>query len=260
VKAFVQQLATTTQKSGSARAAAPQLPDFERWGPVELRQLDGIRRRIAQQMSLAWEQIPHVTQHDIADVTEFEAFRKKQDDSKLKITITALALKVSAVALRDFPVFNSSLDQESGQLVLKQYYHLGVAVDTEHGLLVPVVRDVDKKSIRRLAEEVAEMAMQARQKKLQPDDMRGGTFTITNLGGIGGIAFTPIINFPQVAILGLSRSAWQPAVRDGQVTPRFLLPLSISYDHRVIDGAAAARFTRRVAQLLENPWDLLLYA
>jgi pyruvate dehydrogenase E2 component (dihydrolipoamide acetyltransferase) len=261
IKNFVHRLTSsepTVPEEGTP--GAPELPDFEKFGPVERQAFAGIRRKTALQTSLAWSQIPHVTQHDLADVTQFESFRKEAKESKPKITITAIALKASAVALQEFPFLNASLDAKRGQLVLKQYYHLGVAVDTGQGLLVPVVRDVDKKSIRQLAQEIADLAERARQKKLQPEDMRGGTFTITNLGGIGGTAFTPIINFPQVAILGLSRSSWQPVIRDGQVVPRLLLPLSLSYDHRVIDGAAAARFTQRIAQLLENPWELLLYA
>jgi pyruvate dehydrogenase E2 component (dihydrolipoamide acetyltransferase) len=261
IKNFVHRLASSEPEAAEGQAqATPPLPDFEQFGPVERQTFSGIRRKTAQQTSLAWSQIPHVTQHNVADVTDFESFRKETKEATPKITITAIALKASAVALQEFQSFNASLDAGKGQLVLKQYYHLGVAVDTEHGLLVPVVRDADKKSIRELAEEVADLAERARQKKLQPEDMRGGSFTITNLGGIGGTAFTPIINFPQVAILGLSRGSWQPVIRDGQVVPRLLLPLSLSYDHRVIDGAAAARFTRRIAQLLENPWELLLYA
>jgi pyruvate dehydrogenase E2 component (dihydrolipoamide acetyltransferase) len=261
VKDFVHRLASSAPDAPEKRTpAAPELPDFERFGPVERQPLAGIRRRTAGQTSLAWSQIPHVTHHDVADVTQFESFRKETREAAPKITITAIALKASAVALREFPTFNASLDAARGQLVVKSYYHLGVAVDTEQGLLVPVIRDADKKSIRQLAQEIADLAKRARQKKLQPEDMRGGTFTITNLGGIGGTGFTPIINFPQVAILGLSRSSWQPVIREGQVVPRLLLPLSLSYDHRVIDGAAAARFTRRLAGSLENPWELLLDA
>ena len=165
-----------------------------------------------------------------------------------------------AVALKEFPHFNASLDAAAGKLILKRYYHVGVAVDTDRGLLVPVIRDVDKKSVRELAAEVTEVAEKARQRKLPIEDMKGGTFTITNLGGIGGVGFTPIVNWPEVAILGLSRARLEPAVRDGQVQPRLMLPLSLSYDHRVIDGADGARFTRRVAAMLENPLLLLLDA
>jgi pyruvate dehydrogenase E2 component (dihydrolipoamide acetyltransferase) len=259
VKNYVKQLTSGGLVSGAARQAPP-LPDFERWGPVERKPLEGVRKRTAEQMSLAWCLVPHVTQHDLADVTDLEAFRKQQDPKGPKLTVTAFALKAAAIALRQFPQFNASLDEATGQVVLKRYYHLGVAVDTDRGLLVPVIRDVDKKSIQTLAAELADVAERARQKKLAADDMRGGTFTITNLGGIGGTGFTPIVNYPEVAILGLSRGRWEPVVRDGQVVPRLLLPLSLSYDHRVIDGADAARFTRRLAEMLENPWVMLLHA
>ncbi|HEV3022989.1 MAG TPA: 2-oxo acid dehydrogenase subunit E2, partial [Pirellulales bacterium] len=198
---------------------------------------------------------------DLADITDLEAFRKQQQDGKgPKLTVTAFALKAVAIALKEFPHFNASLDLAAGQLVTKRYYHLGLAVDTERGLLVPVLHDVDRKSVFDLATEMGELAERARQKKLTGDEMRGGTFTITNLGGIGGTAFTPIINYPEVAILGLSRSRLQPVVREGQIVPRLLLPLSLSYDHRVIDGAAAARFVRRLVEMLENPLVMLLHA
>ena len=209
-------------------------------------------------MSRAWSLIPHVTQHDQADITELEAFRKQQEGKGSKLTVTAFALKAAAAALKQFPQFNASLDMAAGQLIVKKYIHIGVAVDTERGLLVPVLRDVDKKGVADLARELAEVAEKARQKKLQPDDMRGGTFTITNLGGIGGTGFTPIINYPEVAILGMSRASMQPVIREGQAAHRLILPLSLSYDHRVIDGAAAAHFTRRIAEMLENPLLMLL--
>jgi len=259
VKAFVRGLAS----AGPGRAVGrqePALPDFARWGEIERQPLDGIRRKTAEQMSLAWSVIPHVTQHDLADVTELEAFRKEQEGRGPKLTITAFALKAAAIALRQFAHFNASLDLQNNQLIVKRYIHIGVAVDTERGLLVPVLRDVDQKSVQQLAEELAAVAERARQKKLQADEMRGGSFTITNLGGIGGTGFTPIINYPEIAILGLSRSRLQPTIRDGQVTPRLMLPLSLSYDHRVIDGAVAARFTRRVAEMLEKPLTMLLHA
>jgi pyruvate dehydrogenase E2 component (dihydrolipoamide acetyltransferase) len=263
VKAFVKELAAGTAAPARCPAptAAPPLPDFERWGPVERKTLETIRRKTAEQMALAWNLIPHVTQHDLADITELEAFRKQQQDAKgPRLTVTAFALKAAAIALKESPQFNASLDLAGNQLVYKHYYHLGLAVDTERGLLVPVLRDVDKKSVFDLAREMAEMAERARLKKLSADDMRGGTFTITNLGGVGGTAFTPIINYPEVAILGMSRSRLQPVVRDGQIVPRLMLPLSLSYDHRVIDGADAARFTRRLVDMLENPLVMLLHA
>jgi pyruvate dehydrogenase E2 component (dihydrolipoamide acetyltransferase) len=257
VKAYVRSLASTVQSSGHV-IEAPPLPDFEKWGPIERHPIQGIRRKTAEQMSLAWRLIPHVTQHDQADITDLEAFRKGQKIKGPKLTVTAFALKAAASVLNHFPQFNASLDEAAGQLILKKYIHIGVAVDTDRGLLVPVVRDVDKKSVGELAQELADLAEKARQKKLSADEMRGGTFTITNLGGIGGTGFTPIVNYPEVAILGLGRTQSQPVVRDGQVVPRLILPLSLSYDHRVIDGAAAARFTRRIAEMLENPLLMLL--
>jgi pyruvate dehydrogenase E2 component (dihydrolipoamide acetyltransferase) len=258
VKAFVRDLSTRATPNGAASAEAPPLPDFEKWGAIERRPLEPTRRRTAEQMSLSWRLIPHVTQHDLADITDLEAFRKQQEGAGPKLTVTAFALKAVALALKQFPHFNSSLDLASSQLVLKRYYHVGVAVDTERGLLVPVLRDVDRKGVRELAGELAALADRARQKKLSADEMRGGTFTITNLGGIGGTGFTPIINYPEVAILGMSRARLEPTVRAGQVVPRLMLPLSLSYDHRVIDGADAARFTRRLAEMLENPVLMVL--
>jgi pyruvate dehydrogenase E2 component (dihydrolipoamide acetyltransferase) len=236
------------------------LPDFARWGPVETRPLEPLRRRTAEQMSLAWNLIPHVTQHDQADITDLDAFRRQQEGKGPKLTVTAFALKAAAIALKQFPQFNASLNMAAAQLILKCYYHIGVAVDTERGLLVPVVRDVDRKSVQQLAQELAELAERARQKKIAADEMRGGTFTITNLGGIGGTAFSPIINYPEVAILGLSRARLQPVVRNGEIVPRLIMPLAVSYDHRLIDGADAARFSRRLAEMLENPLVMLLHA
>jgi pyruvate dehydrogenase E2 component (dihydrolipoamide acetyltransferase) len=256
VKAFVR----LKFSAAPSRGDTPALPDFSRWGSVEPKPLEGVRRRTAEHVSLSWAQVPHVTQHDLADITDLDAFRRQQAGKGPKLTVTAFVLKGSAIVLRQFPQFNASMDLAAGQLIFKRYYHIGVAVDTERGLLVPVLRDVDKKSVHVIAQEVTELAERARQKKLTADDMRGGTFTVTNLGGIGGTAFTPIVNWPEVAILGLSRATLQPVVRDGQVAPRLLLPLSLSYDHRVIDGADAARFTRRLAEMLENPLVMLLDA
>jgi pyruvate dehydrogenase E2 component (dihydrolipoamide acetyltransferase) len=234
----------------------PALPNFEEFGKVEREPLTRVRKLTAQKMSLAWTLIPHVTQNDLADITELEAFRKSQEKRGIKLTITAFALKACAIALKQFPIFNATLDLQNNQLIFKKYYHIGVAVDTKGGLLVPVIRDVDRKGIEELGRELAETAEKARAGKA---DMTGGTFTITNLGGIGGTSFTPIINWPEVAILGMSRSRLEPVVKEGQIVPRMMLPLSLSYDHRVIDGADAARFTRRVAELLESPWLMLLH-
>jgi pyruvate dehydrogenase E2 component (dihydrolipoamide acetyltransferase) len=256
VKAVMESGASPAPAAG-ATVEAPPLPDFEQWGPVEDAPLSAVRRVTADHMSLCWRLIPHVTQHDEADITDLEAFRQQQKQAGVKLTVTAFALKACAVALKAFPEFNSSLDTAGQRLILKRYYHIGVAVDTEHGLLVPVIRDVDRKSIEELAKELTEAAEAARKRKA---DMTGGTFTISNLGGIGGTGFSPIVNWPQVAILGMSRSTLRPVVRDGQVAARLMVPLSLSYDHRVIDGAAAARFARRLAEMLENPWKMLMYA
>lgn len=241
----------------------PPLPDFSQWGPVERRPMNKVAKTSAERLSLSWQLCPHVTQHDVADVTDLEAGRKRfvsnrANESKPKITMTAVVMKAVVAVLKEFPHFNASYDSKSQEIIEKHYYHLGCAVDTENGLLVPVVRDCDKKSISELAEEIATLADKARKRKLDISDMQGGTFTITNLGGIGGTAFTPIINYPEVAILGLSRSRWEPTVRDdGSIEPRLIMPLSLSYDHRVINGADGARFTRRVAEMLSDPFRLL---
>jgi pyruvate dehydrogenase E2 component (dihydrolipoamide acetyltransferase) len=257
VKAYVRQMASGTS-GPTVSGPAPPLPDFARWGPIETQTLDPIRRKTAEQMSLAWRLIPQVTHFDEADITDLDAFRRQQEASGPKLTPTAFALKAAASALKQFPQFNASLDFAGGKLILKRYYHIGVAVDTGHGLLVPVLRDVEKKSVRELAQELAQVAERARRRKVPAEEMRGGTFTITNLGGIGGTGFSPIVNYPQVAILGMARARPAPVVRDSQILPRLMLPLAVSYDHRVIDGADAARFTRRITEMLENPLQMLL--
>jgi pyruvate dehydrogenase E2 component (dihydrolipoamide acetyltransferase) len=245
---------------GAAAPAAPPLPDFEKWGPIDPQPLDAIRKKIAEHMHVSWTAIPHVTQHDLADITDLDNFRRAQEGQGPKLTVTAFALKAAAIALKEFPQFNSSLDLAGNRLIRKQYYHVGVAVDTERGLLVPVIRDVERKSVHELAAELIAVAEKARQGKLSIEEMKGGTFTITNLGGIGGIGFTPIVNYPEVAILGMSRGRLEPVIKDGQIVPRLMLPLSLSYDHRVIDGADGARFTRRIAAMLENPMLLAIEA
>jgi pyruvate dehydrogenase E2 component (dihydrolipoamide acetyltransferase) len=252
VKGFARKLASATT---AHVPATPSLPRFEDFGPVEREPLSKVRQLTARHMSLAWSLIPHVTQHDEADITDLDAFRKAREGKGPKLTVTAFALKACAIALRQFPSFNASIDLTANQLVLKRYCHIGVAVDTERGLLVPVIRDVDRKSVEQLAAELTTTSEQARQGKA---DMTGGCFTITNLGGIGGTGFTPIVNWPEVAILGLSRGKLTPVIRNGEVKPRLILPLSLSYDHRVIDGADAARFARFVAEMLENPWMMAL--
>jgi pyruvate dehydrogenase E2 component (dihydrolipoamide acetyltransferase) len=240
----------------------PPLPDFSKYGPIEVQNLPTIRQTIAKNLTIGWRTMPMVTQHDLADITELEAGRKRIVEGlpkdAPKITMTALAVKACVAALREYPQFNSSYDMNAGKLILKKYFHIGIAVDTPRGLVVPVIRDADKKSIRDIAAELAALAGKARDGKLTIDDMRGGTFTISNLGGIGGTAFTPIVNYPEVAILGLSRSSWQPVVRNGEIVPRLLMPLSLTYDHRIIDGADGCRFTVRLAQLFSDPLRLLM--
>lgn len=254
----VKQYVRRVVSGGGSIAAPPPLPNFEQWGAVEYKPLDAVRRKTAEHMSTSWNNVAHVTHDDLADITEVENFRKQQEGKGPKLTVTAFAIKAAVIALKQFPKFNASLDLNEDRLVFKKYYHVGVAVDTDRGLLVPVVRDVDKKTLNEIANDLAAVAEKARQKKLTADDMRGGTFTISNLGGIGGTRFSPIVNYPEVAILGLARSRMQPVFKEGQWVPRPLLPLSLSYDHRVIDGADAARFTRRLAELIENPMLMLL--
>ena len=270
VKSFVRHLAAGGENGHAIQA--PSLPDFAKFGPIEAKPLDTIRRRTAEHVSLAWRLIPHVTHHDLADITDLEAFRKQtsltpaplpqeeRGESGPKLTVTAFVLKALAILLKQMPQFNASLDDAAGKLIVKQYYHLGVAVDTDKGLVVPVLRDVDKKSVQEIAKEMAEAADRARQGKMKPDEMQGGTFTVSNLGGIGGTGFSPIVNWPQVAILGLSRARQQPVWKNGGWLARLQLPMSLSYDHRVIDGAAAARFCRALAEMLENPMKMLLQA
>jgi pyruvate dehydrogenase E2 component (dihydrolipoamide acetyltransferase) len=238
----------------------PKLPDFAKWGKIERVSMRGVRRKTAEHLAESWNTIPHVTQHDRADITELEQLRArfapKAEQAGGKMTVTAIALKVCAAALKIFPQFNATIDMEKEEIIYKQYINIGVAADTDRGLLVPVIRDVDKKNIVELAVELSQLSQKAREKKITLADMEGGTFTITNLGGIGGTAFTPIVNHPEVAILGLSRSRMEPEWIAGKFEPRLILPLSLSYDHRLIDGADAARFLRWVAEAFEQPFLL----
>ena len=253
--------AQLVRSSGGAQQA-PALPDFSRWGEVSFEEMTSIRRITAEQMARAWRTVPQVTQHDLADITDIEDLRAhyqaRIEAKGGKLTLTAILVKVAAAALRVFPNLNASIDMENTRIVRKHYVHIGVAVDTERGLLVPVIRDADRKSIAVIARELDDLAQRARNRKLLPDEMQGATFTISNLGGIGGTAFSPIVNWPEVAILGVSRGRTQPQWRDGQWHPRLMLPLSLSYDHRLVDGADAARFTRWIAEALERPLLLLL--
>lgn len=237
-----------------AALLAVSLPDFTRFGSVRREAFSNVRRATASQMQLNWSTIPMVTQFDKADITDVEALRKKMNAAGgAKVTVTAILLKVLASALKRFPQFNASLDMGAGEVVYKDYFHLGVAVDTERGLLVPVVRDVDQKNIRELAGDLQELAVKARDKKIRPDDLAGSCMTITNLGGIGGHAFTPIVNHPEVAILGVSKASMEPLYLEDTFYARLMMPLCVSYDHRLIDGADAARFLRWVCTALENP-------
>ncbi len=240
----------------------PPLPRFEQWGPIEREPLRGVRRRSAEHLALAWSVIPHVTQHDEADITALEALRGRHQARVTEwggeLTLTVLLVKAAAVVLQAHPRFNASLDHQSSELVLKRYYHIGVAVDTEHGLVVPVLRDVDRKRVRDLAVELPRLAGRTRDGKATLEDLRGGTFTVTNTGALGGTGATPIINYPEVAILGVGRAREMPVVRDGQVVVRLILPLSLAFDHRVVDGMAAARFGADLVRLLQDPERLLL--
>ena len=247
-------------RASSPAAAAIPLPDFSKWGDIEAEPFSNVRRITAQRMSASWSTIPHVTQFDQSDVTDLEvwrkAFGKQVEKAGAKLTPTAIILKVAAAALRKFPQFSASIDMTGEQIIYKKYCHIGVAVDTKRGLLVPVIRDVDQKSITQISIELGEMAEKTRTGKISIDDMQGGCFTVSNLGGIGGAAFTPIVNAPEVAILGVARSSTQPVYVDDELQPRMIMPLSLSYDHRVIDGADGARFLRYISQGLENPYFL----
>jgi pyruvate dehydrogenase E2 component (dihydrolipoamide acetyltransferase) len=259
-KALLTSAAAAAQSGQGRQFAQPQLPDFTKFGKVERVSMRGVRRKTAQHLWEAWTTIPHVTQQDKADITELEhlraRFAPKAEEAGGKMTVTAIALKVCASALKVFPQFNASIDMSTEEIVYKQYINVGVAVDTDRGLLVPVLHDVDKKNIVELAAELTQLSKKAKDKKLTPAEMEGGTFTITNLGGIGGTGFSPIVNFPEVAILGLSRSSMEPVWMNGKFEPRQVLPLSLSYDHRLIDGADAARFLRWIAEAFEQPFLL----
>jgi pyruvate dehydrogenase E2 component (dihydrolipoamide acetyltransferase) len=254
--------------AGGGSAAALALPDFSRFGETERQPMRAVRRKTAEHLSAAWATIPHVTQHDVADVTALEALRKKYakqtEAAGGNLTVTAILVKVAAAALRAFPQLNASIDVAAGEIVYKKYVNIGVAVDTDRGLLVPVIRDVDSKNIIQISVELSQLAEKARTRKISLDEMQGGCFSISNLGGIGGTFFTPIVNAPEVAILGVSRArmepVWRPAsdTEPGAFVPRTMLPLSLSYDHRVVDGAEGIRFLRWIIAALEEPFVLAL--
>ena len=258
-----QRLAEPGAGSGSM-SGLPALPeiDFSKFGPVERVELNKLRKVSAANLHRSWLTIPHVTQHDLADITELEAFRQSENarlgKEGVKLTMLAFLVRACAVALAKFPRFNSSMAVDGEALIEKRYIHIGVAVETENGLMVPVLRDADKKGIVQIAAEISELAAKARNRKLTPADMQGGTFSISSLGGIGGTAFTPIVNWPEVAILGISKSEMTPRWNGKEFEPRLMLPLSLSYDHRVIDGADAARFITYLNQLLTDMRRALL--
>lgn len=262
VKAYAKSIIISKQTAGPASAAQRELPDFSAYGEVEIEPFSKVRRITAETLSYAWNSVPHVTQFDKADITELEEFRqkhkKKIEEAGGKLTLTAFLIKVAATALKVHPQFNASIDMVKGEIIYKKYYHVGVAVDTDRGLLVPVIRDVDKKSVAELAVELTEISKKARDKKIMPDELQGGNFTVSNLGGIAGTNFTPIVYWPQVAILGVAKSSLEPVFIDGQFKPRLMMPLGLSYDHRIIDGADGARFIKWVVDALEDPFLLAL--
>jgi len=272
VKALIAQRGAAAVPIAGVRVAAPVSIDFAKWGPTEIAPLNRVRLVAAANLHRSWVTVPHVTQFDEADVTELEVFRQQHraeaEQRGTKLTFLPFLVMAVVKALREFPHFNASLDHTGENLVLKRYYHVGVAVDTEHGLVVPVLRDADRKSLFEIAAELQELSERARARRLRPEQLQGGTFSISSLGGIGGTKFTPIVNHPEVAILGVSKMEWKPvydAAREtpgtsgsGAFVPRRILPLSLSYDHRVIDGADAARFTTRLAALLSDLRRILL--
>ncbi len=252
------------RQSAGGGGAIPEIPaqDFARWGDIETVALSRLRKLGGPHLHRAWLNIPHVTQHDEADITDLEDYRRTLDadvkDKGFRVTLLAFAMKASVVALKEFPEFNASLSPGKEDLILKRYYNIGIAVDTPDGLVVPVIKDVDRKGLIALSEELGAVSAKMREGKIAPADIQGGSFSISSLGGIGGTGFTPIVNAPEVAILGLSRAAMKPRWDGAAFQPRLMLPLSLSYDHRVIDGAAAARFTRRLAGILEDLRQLAL--
>ncbi len=263
VRNYIQRLIRSAARSAAAppAEAAPAKPvpvqvDFSQWGPILKKPVTPLRKVIARRMSESWNSVARVTQFDDIDFTRVGELRKKfapaYESKGVKLTLTPFVLKAVAETLKQHPIFNSSLDEVAGEIVLKEYIHLGIAVDTDQGLMVPVIRDVDKKSLCELAKELESLAAKARDRKITADEMKGGTFTISNQGAIGGAHFTPIINLPEVAILGLGRGALKPVVRDGKIEARLLTPVALSYDHRVIDGGSAARFTVDLVKAFEN--------
>ena len=260
VRAYLERLqrlaAQPRAAAGAPAKPPPERIDFSKWGPIARRPLTQLRKVIAGRMAQSWNTVPRVTQFDEADITALNELRKKHagayEKKGARLTLTSFALKITADALKKHPVFNSSLDESAGELISKEYFHLGLAVETDQGLIVPVLRDVDKKSILSLSKELNELAAKTRDRKVSLEELQGGSFTISNQGGIGGGHFTPIVNTPEVAILGMGRGALKPVVREGKIEPRLMLPLTLAYDHRVIDGSTAVRFMLEIVQGFEK--------
>jgi pyruvate dehydrogenase E2 component (dihydrolipoamide acetyltransferase) len=266
VQAYVKSMIVKGTSAGvpiaGVAVAAPLKFDFAHFGPTEVRPLNRIRKLSAANLHRSWVSVPHVTQFEEADITELDTFRREMkveaEQRGIKLTFLPFVLKACAYLLKEEPHFNASLDHTGENLILKRYIHIGVAVDTPNGLVVPVVRDADGKGLYEIAAELMDVSSRARERKLRPSDLQGGSFSISSLGGIGGTFFTPLVNLPEVAILGVGRMDWRPVYEDGAFVPRLVLPLSLSYDHRVIDGADAARFVTRLASLLRDLRQLIL--
>ncbi len=261
VKSHVKSMMSSGADSGIP-VLQKSLPDFKKFGSVEIQEMSKVRSITAEAMTYAWTTIPMVTQFDKADITGLEEFRKKNskkvEEAGGHLTITSILVKISEAALRKFPQFNASIDLQKREIIYKKFFNIGVAVDTDRGLLVPVIRNTDKKNLTEISKELNELAEKARNKKITPDEMDGGNFTISNLGGIGGTNFTPIVYSPQVAILGVSRGSKEAVHVNNIFEPRLMLPLALTYDHRIIDGADAARFLRWICEALENPFSMML--
>jgi pyruvate dehydrogenase E2 component (dihydrolipoamide acetyltransferase) len=260
-KNLIANLETTADTHrGTYQPNIPALPDFSKWGEIEKKKMGTVRRLTAENLTMAWT-IPHVTNHDRADITELDQLRKmnkqKAKDAGGNLTITPILIKIVSSALKVFPEFNASIDMESNEIIYKKFVNIGFAVDTERGLFVPNIQNADKKNIIDIAVELSDISERTRNKKITPDELKGSTFTVSNLGGIGGTYFSPIIYYPDVAILGVSKSSFEPVYIDGKFEPRLMMPLSLSYDHRVIDGAAAARFLTWLVKALEEPFQIL---
>ena len=251
---------TAETHRGTYQPNIPALPDFSKWGDIERKKMGTVRRLTAENLTMAWT-IPHVTNHDRADITELDQLRKmnkqKTKDAGGNLTITPILIKIVSSALKVFPEFNASIDMESNEIIYKKFVNIGFAVDTERGLFVPNIQNADKKNIIDIAVELSDISERTRNKKITPDELKGSTFTVSNLGGIGGTYFSPIIYYPDVAILGVSKSSFEPVYIDGKFEPRLMMPLSLSYDHRIIDGAAAARFLTWLVKALEEPFQIL---